>query len=59
MTLAQWSEVISVNLTSAFLLSRAALPRLIERGAGGRVIFISSISGPEVSVLIWLNVCCC
>jgi len=40
-TLADWRRIIDGNLTAAFLISRAAMPRLIARG-GGRLIHLSS-----------------
>src|SRR6266404_4958984 len=39
--LADWQRVLDVNLTGAFLLSRAALPHMIA-GGGGSIIFIAS-----------------
>jgi acetoacetyl-CoA reductase/3-oxoacyl-[acyl-carrier protein] reductase len=39
-----WNKVISVNLSGAFFMSKAALPHMIERGSG-RIINISSIIG--------------
>jgi NAD(P)-dependent dehydrogenase (short-subunit alcohol dehydrogenase family) len=41
---AQWNETLSVNLTGAFLVSKAALPAIVARG-GGSVIFIASQLG--------------
>lgn len=41
---ADWNRTIAVNLTAAFLLSKAALPRIIAAG-GGSVIFIASQLG--------------
>jgi NAD(P)-dependent dehydrogenase (short-subunit alcohol dehydrogenase family) len=38
---ALWDSILSVNLKSAFLVSRAVLPHLIDRG-GGRVVNITS-----------------
>src|SRR5260221_1491960 len=42
--LADWQRVLDINLTGAFLLSRAALPHMIAAG-GGSIIFISSQLG--------------
>ena len=39
-----WRDVLSVNITGAFLLTQALLPGMIERGYG-KVINISSIGG--------------
>lgn len=41
----EWDLQIDVQLRGAFLLSRAVGRRLIERGAGGRIILIGSTSG--------------
>jgi NAD(P)-dependent dehydrogenase (short-subunit alcohol dehydrogenase family) len=38
---ADWRRVLDVNLTGAFLLSRAVLPHMIA-GGGGSIIFIAS-----------------
>lgn len=43
MTLAQWQEVLNVDLTSQFLTMRRILPGMQERGSG-RVVNISSVS---------------
>lgn len=43
-TLANWQRVLDINLTGAFLLSRAALPHMIASG-GGSIIFIASQLG--------------
>jgi NAD(P)-dependent dehydrogenase (short-subunit alcohol dehydrogenase family) len=42
--LADWQRVLDVNLTGAFLLSRAVLPHMIA-GGGGSIIFIASQLG--------------
>ena len=42
--LADWERVLAVNLTGAFLLSRAVLPQMIV-GGGGFIIFIASQLG--------------
>ena len=44
LTLAQWNSVFAVNVTGAFLLSRALLPSMIAAG-GGSVILIASQHG--------------
>lgn len=44
-----WSEVINVNLTSAYRLIKACLPAMKERGAG-RMLFTSSVQGNHVAV---------
>jgi NAD(P)-dependent dehydrogenase (short-subunit alcohol dehydrogenase family) len=41
---ADWNRTLAVNLTGAFLASKAALPAMIARG-GGSVIFIASQLG--------------
>lgn len=44
MSLKQWRAVLDVNLTGVFLCGREAATRMIQRGAGGVIINISSIS---------------
>lgn len=39
-----WSQVLRVNLDSAFLVIRQAIPLMRERGAGS-IVFVSSING--------------
>ncbi len=43
-SLAMWNEVLAINLTGAFLCTRAALPDMIER-KWGRVVNVASIAG--------------
>ena len=38
-----WDETIEVNLSSVFLLSRAAGAHMLERGAGGKIVNIASM----------------
>lgn len=38
-----WREILDVNLTGSFLMTRAAAPALLERG--GAVVMISSVTG--------------
>jgi NAD(P)-dependent dehydrogenase (short-subunit alcohol dehydrogenase family) len=42
--LSEWQMVVDINLTGAFLLSKAALPYMIA-GGGGSIIFIASQLG--------------
>lgn len=44
-----WREVIDVNLTGAFRLTRACIPAMKKRG-GGRILFTSSVQGNHVAV---------
>lgn len=44
MTKAIWDEVISTNLTSAFLAAKAQIPAMRRRG-GGSIVFTSSFVG--------------
>ena len=44
MSLAQWQSVIDVNLTGVFLCTRAAAGIMAEKGKGGVIINISSVS---------------
>src|SRR5262245_31688092 len=40
-----WQDMIDVNLTGVFRTVRAALPPMIDRGAGGSIIITSSTAG--------------
>jgi 3-oxoacyl-[acyl-carrier protein] reductase len=44
-----WTNVIEVNLTSAYRLTKASLPAMKKRGAG-RIVFSSSVQGNRVAV---------
>jgi NAD(P)-dependent dehydrogenase (short-subunit alcohol dehydrogenase family) len=39
-----WRETIEINLTGAFLMMRAAIPKMIEAG-GGSIVNIASVGG--------------
>jgi 3-oxoacyl-[acyl-carrier protein] reductase len=43
MSFAEWREILSVALDGAFLLTKAAVPRMIARG-GGAIIALSGVS---------------
>ncbi|HQV57690.1 MAG TPA: SDR family NAD(P)-dependent oxidoreductase [Ilumatobacteraceae bacterium] len=40
-----WRKVIDVNLTGSFLMSRAAIPKILAGNVGGSIVNISSIAG--------------
>ncbi len=44
LSLVEWNRYLAVNLTSTFLMSRAAIPRMVESG-GGAIVNISSGAG--------------
>lgn len=44
LALSDWQRVLDVNLTSAFLVSRAAAKRMVERKQGGKIINIGSLT---------------
>ena len=44
LSLADWQRVMDTNLTAAFLVGRAAARRMIERGQGGKIINIGSLT---------------
>uniref|UniRef100_A0A914CDZ9 Dehydrogenase/reductase SDR family member 4 n=1 Tax=Acrobeloides nanus TaxID=290746 RepID=A0A914CDZ9_9BILA len=41
---AQWDKLLSINVKSAFLLAKEALPHL-EKSKNGNIVFVSSIAG--------------
>lgn len=43
-SIAEWREVVDINLTASFLLSRAVVPHMIAAGSGS-IIFIASQLG--------------
>lgn len=45
----EWQEVLSINLTAAFLGARSQIPAMLERG-GGAIIFTSSFVGTSVGL---------
>ena len=49
-SLAEWEHVLGVNLTGAFICSRACAPAMLETG-GGSIVSIASISGLRASTL--------
>jgi 3-oxoacyl-[acyl-carrier protein] reductase len=49
MDLATWQAGLARNLTSAFLVTKAALPAMTSRG-WGRIIMVSSVTGPVMAI---------
>ena len=45
-SLGVWEAMMTLNLTSAFLLTRAAIPRMLE-GGGGSIVYVSSRAARE------------
>jgi len=44
-----WRYLLDINLTSAFLVTKAVLPGMIEQGYG-RIVQMSSVTGPLVGI---------
>ena len=44
MTLAEWREVMAINLDGTFLCTREAARHMVARGEGGALVIVSSIS---------------
>jgi 3-oxoacyl-[acyl-carrier protein] reductase len=49
MDLLTWQAALARNLTSAFLVTKAALPAMISRG-WGRIIMVASVTGPVMAI---------
>jgi 3-oxoacyl-[acyl-carrier protein] reductase len=45
--LGEWQRDLAINLTSGFLIAREVLPQMV-RARYGRIIFVSSVTGPLV-----------
>ncbi|XP_068163745.1 dehydrogenase/reductase SDR family member 4-like [Antennarius striatus] len=39
-----WDEILSINVTSSFLMTKLVVPHMEKRG-GGNIVFVSSIAG--------------
>jgi 3-oxoacyl-[acyl-carrier protein] reductase len=49
MDLVTWQAALARNLTTAFLVTKAALPHMTRRG-WGRIIMVSSVTGPVMAI---------
>ncbi|KAI1100807.1 NAD(P)-binding protein [Jackrogersella minutella] len=45
----EWNRVVNVNTIGGFLVARAIAKIMIERGVGGSMVFIASVSGHRVN----------
>ena len=45
----QWAKVFAVNLNSTFFLTKALIPKMIERGKGGSIIALGGMSSLTAS----------
>jgi NAD(P)-dependent dehydrogenase (short-subunit alcohol dehydrogenase family) len=52
-SIAEWREVIDINLTGEYIVARAAGKIMIERGIKGSIINMASMSGTIVNVPQW------
>lgn len=44
-----WQRALALNLTTAFLVTRAVVPQMVSRGYG-RIVHVSSVTGPVVAI---------
>ncbi len=49
MDLGTWQAALARNLTTAFLVSKAALPAMTSRG-WGRIVMVASLTGPVMAI---------
>jgi 3-oxoacyl-[acyl-carrier protein] reductase len=49
MDLATWQASLARNLTTAFLVTKAALPAMTSRG-WGRIVMVASVTGPVMAI---------
>lgn len=45
LTFEEWQRVIATNITGTFLCSQLVAKHLVERGRGGKIVNVSSVSG--------------
>lgn len=48
-TLPEWQDTLTANLTSAFLAARLQIPAMLERGSGA-LVFVSTFVGTSVGI---------
>lgn len=52
-SLAEWNEIINVNLTGVYIVARATARVMIEKGIHGSIINMASMSGSIVNIPQW------
>jgi NAD(P)-dependent dehydrogenase (short-subunit alcohol dehydrogenase family) len=52
-TIAEWREVLDINLTGEYVVARAAGRLMIEKGIKGSIINMASMSGSIVNIPQW------
>jgi len=52
-SLAEWNEIINVNLTGVYIVARATARAMIKNGIHGSIINMASMSGSIVNVPQW------
>lgn len=52
-SLAEWNEIINVNLTGVYIVARATGRVMIEKGIHGSIINMASMSGSIVNIPQW------
>jgi sorbose reductase len=52
-SLAEWNEIINVNLTGVYIVARATGKLMIEKGIHGSIINMASMSGNIVNIPQW------
>ena len=52
-SLAEWNEIINVNLTGVYIVARATGKVMIEKGIHGSIINMASMSGSIVNIPQW------
>lgn len=48
---ADWKKLLAIHLDGAFLKTRACLPHMYAKGAGGSIIYMGSVHSKEASML--------
>lgn len=52
-TIAEWKEVIDINLTGEYIMARAVAKSMVEKGIKGSIVNMASMSGTIVNIPQW------